>query len=242
MTTCSFLDDYSEGAHPDILRALVETNLVRQTAYGEDDCSADAASRIASRLGPTFQGAIHFVAIGTMANIVSIASCLRPHEAVIAVGSGHIVVREAGAICSPHWHVTRTDRRGRTATGSTAVHAPSAAAGQSRPVQSGRTWPVASAISALTASRLATCLRTWAPASDADMMFAPSRRKCPDMFRRMTPSSRHFSSWPTSGGLGEHRSGRRRDGIPACRANGATSRCPWRRRWHREQRRTDGID
>ncbi len=98
MTICSFLDDYSEGAHPDILRALVETNLVNQTAYGEDDYSADAASRIASRLGPAFQGAIHFVASGTMANIVSISSCLRPHEAVIAVASGHIVVREAGAI------------------------------------------------------------------------------------------------------------------------------------------------
>ncbi len=98
MTNCSFLDDYSEGAHPDILRALVETNLVRQAAYGEDDYSADAASRIAARLGPMFQGAIHFVASGTMANIVSISSCLRPHEAVIAVGSGHIVVREAGAI------------------------------------------------------------------------------------------------------------------------------------------------
>ena len=98
MTRCSFLDDYSEGAHPDILRALAETNLVRQAAYGDDDYSADAASRIAARLGPTFQGAIHFVASGTMANIVSISSCLRPHEAVIAVASGHIVMREAGAI------------------------------------------------------------------------------------------------------------------------------------------------
>ncbi len=98
MTTTSFLDDYSEGAHPDILRALTETNLVRQAPYGDDAYSADAASRIAARLGPSFQGAVHFVASGTMANIVSISSCLRPHEAVIAVGSGHIVVREAGAI------------------------------------------------------------------------------------------------------------------------------------------------
>lgn len=38
------------------------------------------------------------MASGTIANIVSIASCLRPHEAVIAVDSGHIVSREAGAI------------------------------------------------------------------------------------------------------------------------------------------------
>ena len=98
MTTIRFLDDYSEGAHPDILRALTETNLVGQAPYGEDDYSKDAASRIVARLGPSFRGAVHFVASGTMANIVSIASCLRPHEAVIAAASGHIVLREAGAI------------------------------------------------------------------------------------------------------------------------------------------------
>ncbi len=98
MSTFSFLDDYSEGAHPDILRALAETNLTQQAPYGDDAYCADAASRIKAHLGAAFQGAIHFVASGTMANIVSISSCLRPHEAVIAVGSGHIVVREAGAI------------------------------------------------------------------------------------------------------------------------------------------------
>ncbi len=94
----SFLDDYSEGAHPDILRALANTNLVQQPAYGTDAYTVEAASRIRDQLGDSFQGAIHFVASGTMANIVAISSCLRPHEAVIAVGSGHIVVREAGAI------------------------------------------------------------------------------------------------------------------------------------------------
>jgi threonine aldolase len=98
MTTFSFLDDYSEGAHPDILRALAQTNLAQQAPYGGDAYSADAASRIKAHLGGAFEGAIHFVASGTMANIVSISSCLRPHEAVIAVSSGHIVVREAGAI------------------------------------------------------------------------------------------------------------------------------------------------
>jgi threonine aldolase len=98
MTTFSFLDDYSEGAHPDILRALTETNTIQQAPYGEDAYSAEATIRIKARLGDTFAGSIHYVANGTMANIVSISSCLRPHEAVIAVNSGHIVVREAGAI------------------------------------------------------------------------------------------------------------------------------------------------
>lgn len=94
----SFLDDYSEGAHPDILRALTDSNWVQQTSYGTDSHTEDAANKIKAHLGEGFAGAIHFVASGTMANIVSIASCLRPHEAVIAVASGHIVLREAGAI------------------------------------------------------------------------------------------------------------------------------------------------
>jgi len=98
MTTFSFLDDYSEGAHPDILSALTASNLEQQRPYGDDDYCADATARIKARLGDRFQGAIHYVASGTLANIVSIAACLRPHEAVIAATSGHIVTREAGAI------------------------------------------------------------------------------------------------------------------------------------------------
>jgi threonine aldolase len=98
MTTFSFLDDYSEGAHPDILHALTDSNYIQQAAYGEDSYSAEATTRIKACLGDTFDGAIYYVASGTMANIVSISCCLRPHEAVIAVDSGHIVVREAGAI------------------------------------------------------------------------------------------------------------------------------------------------
>jgi threonine aldolase len=98
MTTFSFLDDYSEGAHPEILRVLTESNYIQQAPYGDDTYSAEATSRIKSQLGAAFNGAIHYVASGTMANIICIASCLRPHEAVIAVNSGHIVVREAGAI------------------------------------------------------------------------------------------------------------------------------------------------
>lgn len=32
----SFLDNYSESAHPRILAALSETNIVQQTTYGDD--------------------------------------------------------------------------------------------------------------------------------------------------------------------------------------------------------------
>jgi len=97
MTTFSFLDDYSEGCHPDILQALLESNLIQHAPYGSDTYSEEARACIQGHLGET-RADIHFVASGTMANIVAISSCLRPHEAVIAASSGHIVAREAGAI------------------------------------------------------------------------------------------------------------------------------------------------
>jgi threonine aldolase len=42
--------------------------------------------------------AIHFVASGTLANIIFIGSRLRPHEVVIAATTGHISVLQTGAI------------------------------------------------------------------------------------------------------------------------------------------------
>jgi threonine aldolase len=97
MTRHSFLDDYSEGAHPDILKALSETNRIQQTAYGEDLYSQEARTLIRRQMGEVNPD-VWFVASGTLANILTISSVLRPHEAVIAPASGHIVVRETGAI------------------------------------------------------------------------------------------------------------------------------------------------
>ena len=97
MTQYSFLDDYSEGCHPAILTALANTNTLQQTAYGEDEYSQKAKSLIKKKLDND-DAEIFFVSSGTLANIIIIASCLRPHEAVIAPESGHITVRETGAI------------------------------------------------------------------------------------------------------------------------------------------------
>ncbi|MBT6273304.1 MAG: aminotransferase class V-fold PLP-dependent enzyme [Chromatiales bacterium] len=93
----SFLDDYSDGCHAQILTALSATNMTQQTAYGEDEYCIEARQLIQARLGGV-EADVHFVASGTLANIISIASALRPHEAVIAAVSGHIAMRETGAI------------------------------------------------------------------------------------------------------------------------------------------------
>lgn len=95
----SFLDDYSEGAHPRLLEALLRTNTTQQTGYGTDEYSEEARQLIFSQLQATDEDvSIHFVPSGTAANLISIASCLRPYEAVLAVQTGHIIDKEAGAI------------------------------------------------------------------------------------------------------------------------------------------------
>ncbi len=97
MEKFSFLDDYSEGCHPRILAALAATNLSQQTAYGEDEYSNQARALIQAQLGDQ-PADIFFVSGGTLANLIIIASLLRPHEAVISAATGHIASRETGAI------------------------------------------------------------------------------------------------------------------------------------------------
>lgn len=93
----SFRNDYSEGAHPAILKALSQTNLVQVDGYGEDEYSMAAADLIRERIGNP-EADIHFVSGGTQANLIVISSALRPHESVIAAETGHINGHETGAV------------------------------------------------------------------------------------------------------------------------------------------------
>ena len=47
----SFLNDYSEGAHPEVLKALVETNEVQTVGYGLDEYCDLARSTIKEKIG-----------------------------------------------------------------------------------------------------------------------------------------------------------------------------------------------
>lgn len=98
MTKYSFGDDYSEGVHPKLLEAIITTNASQQIAYGNDTHTAEACTNIRTTLGCSPDVGIWFVPSGTSANAISIGACLRPHESVIAASSGHIVVRETGAV------------------------------------------------------------------------------------------------------------------------------------------------
>ncbi|KAH6892545.1 pyridoxal phosphate-dependent transferase [Thelonectria olida] len=109
----SFLDDYSEAIHPLLLEAICAGNHTQETGYGHDTYCEQARQRIRSHLGRGDVG-IFFVPSGTSANAISIASCLRPHEAVIAASSGHIVTRETGAVeASGHKIINATPDNGK---------------------------------------------------------------------------------------------------------------------------------
>lgn len=93
----SFKNDYSEGAHPQILNALIETNMVQEEGYGEDRYSLQAAELLNEKMGRS-DVAIHFLTGGTQTNLTAISAFLRPHHAAIAAITGHINVHETGAI------------------------------------------------------------------------------------------------------------------------------------------------
>ena len=92
-----FRNDYSEGAHPKVLQALVETNLVSTPGYGCDEYCACARELLRERFACP-NADVHFLVGGTQTNLTAAAAFLRPWEAVIAADTGHIAVHETGAI------------------------------------------------------------------------------------------------------------------------------------------------
>ena len=93
----SFLNDYSEGAHPSVLKKLQETNLLQLSGYGEDVCCLDAAALIKKKAACK-NADVHFLPGGTQTNLIAVSAFLRSHEAVISAETGHVEVHETGAI------------------------------------------------------------------------------------------------------------------------------------------------
>ena len=89
--------DYLEGAHPNIIKRLTETNLMQTVAYGNDEISKSAKDKIKSACDCA-DAEVFFLVGGTQANLVVLDSLLQSYEGVIAANTGHISVHEAGAI------------------------------------------------------------------------------------------------------------------------------------------------
>ena len=92
-----FESDYLEGALPEVMDALVRTNLEQTPGYGEDAHCAHAAELIREKCKAP-DAAVHFLVGGTQANMTVIAAALRPHQAAVAAETGHIAVHETGSV------------------------------------------------------------------------------------------------------------------------------------------------
>lgn len=109
----SFANDYSEGAHPRILEAMMNTNLQQNPGYGLDGHCEKAADLIRRECGREDLD-VHFIPGGTQTNLLAIAKALRPHEAVISADTGHINCHETGAVeATGHKILTVPDEDGK---------------------------------------------------------------------------------------------------------------------------------
>ena len=109
----SFECDYNNGAHPEVLRRLVETNGETTDTYGFDRFTEQAKRKIRQACEAP-DATIYFLGGGTQANDTVIDGMLRSYQAVITIETGHIAVHEAGAIeHSGHKVITLPSHGGR---------------------------------------------------------------------------------------------------------------------------------
>lgn len=92
-----FRSDYSQGAHPDVLQALIDTNMEHSDGYALDVHSDHARQMIKDLIGVE-DCDVHMMVGGTPTNIITIAAALKPYEAVVAPRSGHIYLHECGGV------------------------------------------------------------------------------------------------------------------------------------------------
>ena len=92
-----FRCDYAEGAHPEILRRLGETNFEQLDGYGSDPYTESAKRKILEVCGCP-DGEAFLLVGGTQTNATVIAALLRGYEGAVAVETSHINVHEAGAV------------------------------------------------------------------------------------------------------------------------------------------------
>lgn len=92
-----FESDYTQGAVPEIIEKLVETNLEQTAGYGTDKYCLSAADKIRKEI-KNEKADVHFLVGGTQTNYTFIASVLRAHQGVISASTGHINVHESGSV------------------------------------------------------------------------------------------------------------------------------------------------
>ena len=92
-----FRSDYSQGAHPKVMDALVKTNFEHTDGYGLDE-HCEHAARMVQDLIDNHDCHVHMMVGGTPCNVTTSAASLKPYESVVSVRGGHAYFHETGAV------------------------------------------------------------------------------------------------------------------------------------------------
>jgi len=93
-----FRNDYSEGATPEVLQALIDTNEEQCPGYTEGDVHCERARALVRDAVGLPDAAVEFCVGGTSVNLIAVTGMLRDWEGVIATPLAHIATHETGAI------------------------------------------------------------------------------------------------------------------------------------------------
>lgn len=103
-----FLSDYSQGAHPKVMEALLKTNMEHSGGYGLDEHCAHAAEMIKDMIGLD-DCQVYMMVGGTPCNVTIMAASLRPYESAVALRTGHAYFHETGAVEATGHRITAMD-------------------------------------------------------------------------------------------------------------------------------------
>jgi len=90
-----FASDNNSGVHPEIMKAMMDSNIGHTVGYGDDIYTERATNKFYHHFGSDID--VYFVFIGTAANVLGLHAATRSWNAVICVQTAHINVDECGA-------------------------------------------------------------------------------------------------------------------------------------------------
>jgi threonine aldolase len=93
--SAAFASDNAAGAHPRVIEAIVRANQDSVSSYGTDPGTERAAQKLREAFGAP-DADVLFALTGTAANIIALASAVRPWQEILCSDIAHSLLDEAG--------------------------------------------------------------------------------------------------------------------------------------------------
>lgn len=90
-----FASDNNAAVHPEIMQAIIDSNIGHTVGYGDDDYTRKASAKIREHFGIDTE--VFFVFTGTAANVVGLRNVTQSFNSIICAESAHIQEDECGA-------------------------------------------------------------------------------------------------------------------------------------------------